>query len=83
MLIVTCPHCGPRPVEEFRFGGEIPAPPEHLVDPFERDLDQVWMFTNADGPQVERWFHDAGCHRWSTHRRDTRVDRFVDGFVED
>ena len=78
MLIITCPHCGPRPVEEFRFGGEIPAPPPEITDAFARDLDQVWMFSNVEGEQTERWFHDAGCHRWSTHRRDTSVDRFVD-----
>jgi sarcosine oxidase, subunit delta len=78
MLIITCPHCGPRPVEEFRFGGEIPAPPERITDPLERDFDQSWMFTNTAGVQTERWFHDAGCHRWLTATRDTRVDRFVE-----
>ena len=78
MLIVTCPNCGPRPVEEFRFGGEIPQPPDSIVDSEARDFDQVWMFTNVEGVQVERWFHDGGCHRWLTARRDTSVDRFVD-----
>ena len=77
MLIIDCPNCGARPVEEFRFGGELPEPPAHLVDPFERDLDQVWMFTNTEGLQTERWFHDAGCHRWLTAQRDTSIDRFV------
>ena len=79
MLIVNCPHCGPRAVEEFRFGGEIPTPPDHLTDPMDRDFDTVWMFTNADGPQTERWYHDAGFHRWGTIRRDTHTDRVVDG----
>jgi sarcosine oxidase, subunit delta len=78
MLIVHCPNCGARPVEEFRFGGEIPQPPASITDPFERDLDQVWMFTNTAGVQTERWFHDAGCHRWLTATRDTRIDRFID-----
>ncbi len=77
MLIVTCPNCGPRPVEEFRFGGEIPQPPASVTDALERDFDQVWMFTNAAGVQNERWFHDAGCHRWLTATRDTSIDRFV------
>jgi sarcosine oxidase, subunit delta len=72
------PHCGPRPVEEFRFGGEWPEPPASITDEFERDLDRVWMFTNTKGPQVERWFHEAGCRRWLTATRNTAVDRFVD-----
>jgi sarcosine oxidase delta subunit len=29
--------------------------------------------------QIERWFHEAGCHRWHTARRDTTIDRVVDG----
>lgn len=79
MLTVICPNCGSRPVEEFRFGGELPEPPADLTDDFERDLDRVWMFTNVDGVQIERWFHEAGCHRWHTARRDTGLDRFVEG----
>ena len=78
MLTITCPNCGPRPVEEFRFGGELPQPPANLTGEFERDLDRVWMFTNVDGVEVERWFHEAGCHRWHTARRDTTLDRFVE-----
>lgn len=78
MLTVTCPNCGPRPVEEFRFGGELPQPPASLTDPYERDFDQVWMFANVEGAQTERWFHDAGCHRWLTAVRDTAIDRFLD-----
>ena len=78
MLEINCPNCGHRPVEEFRFGGEWPKPPESLTDPLDVDFDQVWMFTNANGVQIERWFHDAGCHRWLTANRDTSIDRFVD-----
>ena len=82
MLTIVCPHCGPRPVEEFRFGGEIPSPPADLTDDLDRDLDRVWMFTNVDGVQIERWFHEAGCHRWHTARRDTTLDRFVEPLAD-
>jgi heterotetrameric sarcosine oxidase delta subunit len=78
MLTIVCPNCGPRPVEEYRFGGEFPNPPASLTDPVERDFDQVWMFNNTKGAQDERWFHEAGCHRWTTVRRDTVLDRVVD-----
>jgi heterotetrameric sarcosine oxidase delta subunit len=77
VLTVVCPNCGARPVEEFRFGGELPNPPASITDASAIDFDRVWMFTNERGVQTERWFHDAGCHRWVTARRDTSVDRFV------
>lgn len=72
MLVVTCPNCGPRPVEEFRFGGEDPEPPAWIDDPDERDVQRGWFFTNPAGVETERWFHIAGCHRWLTIERDTR-----------
>ena len=59
MLWLTCPTCGARPVEEFRFGGELPGVPDRITDPDQRDLDYVWMLDNLDGPSVERWFHEA------------------------
>jgi heterotetrameric sarcosine oxidase delta subunit len=78
MLEIRCPHCGVRPVEEFRFGGEWPSPPAELTDPAAVDFDRAWMFNNVDGEQTERWFHEAGCHRWLTVVRDTHVDRIVE-----
>ncbi len=77
MLQLACPNCGERPVEEFRYGGELPTVPETLIDPAARNVDYVWMYDNVDGVATERWFHDAGCRRWHTARRDTSVDRLV------
>ena len=77
MLWLTCPHCGGRPIEEFRFGGELPHVPDRITDADQRDLDHVWMLDNADGPTTERWFHEAGCRRWHTIRRDTRNDEIL------
>jgi sarcosine oxidase, subunit delta len=77
MLWVTCPNCGDRPVEEYRFGGELPTVPDHVTDPDERDLDYVWFFDNVKGPSTERWFHHAGCRRWLTLHRDTTNDHVL------
>jgi heterotetrameric sarcosine oxidase delta subunit len=74
MLWLTCPNCGRRPIEEYAFGGEIPVVPDAITDPDERDVDLVWMFGNPDGLTTERWFHLAGCRRWTTVRRDTSID---------
>jgi sarcosine oxidase subunit delta len=70
---IDCPHCGPRPLEEF-LHGEVPGVPEHLVDPDARDLARAFMRTNPEGPNTERWFHAAGCRRWLSVTRDTRTD---------
>jgi heterotetrameric sarcosine oxidase delta subunit len=77
MLIIHCAVCGPRSREEFAFGGEAPNVPDHVVDPAARNLDYVWFYDNVEGPSTERWFHTAGCHRWTTVRRDTRTDRVL------
>lgn len=77
MLLLPCPNCGPRPLEEYRFGGELPSVPERITDPDERDVDHVWFYDNADGPSTERWFHAHGCRRWMTVTRDTRTDHIT------
>jgi len=78
MLWIPCPTCGARPVEEYRFGGELPSVPERIVDADDRDVDYVWFYDNADGLTTERWFHIAGCRRWLTLRRDTHADVVID-----
>jgi heterotetrameric sarcosine oxidase delta subunit len=77
MLWIICPTCGERPVNEFRFGGELPHVPDSISDETERNVDWVWMNDNVDGVTIERWFHAAGCRRWLTLRRDTSTDRVV------
>ena len=78
MLWLPCPRCGPRPIEEFTFGGERRPAPDWITDPDERDFDEVWVFENPDGPTTERWFHSAGCRRWLTVRRDTSTDTVLE-----
>jgi sarcosine oxidase subunit delta len=78
MLWITCPHCGSRPIEEYRFGGEVPAVPAWVVDPDARNVDYVWYFGNPAGVTVERWFHIAGCRRWLTLHRDTVTDTIIE-----
>jgi sarcosine oxidase, subunit delta len=77
MLWIPCPTCGQRPVEEFRFGGEIPNVPAHVVGDDERNVDYVWFYNNPNGPSTERWFHDFGCRRWLTVERDTGIDHVL------
>jgi sarcosine oxidase, subunit delta len=73
-LLIPCGQCGPRPVEEFRYGGEVERRPP-FDDEDARIVDEAWMLTNTDGLATERWFHAAGCRRWVTIERDTGSDR--------
>ena len=75
-LVLLCPHCGERPLEEFLYG-EVPSPPETLTDAEARDVDRAFMHENAEGATTERWFHVAGCRRWWTVRRDTRTNEWL------
>jgi len=75
MLLIACPHCGPRDEAEFVCGGQShisrPGPPEQVGDAawarylFERD--------NPKGPHAERWLHRHGCGQWFNLLRDTRT----------
>ena len=77
MLLITCPHCGPRPETDFAYAGEA-----HLVrNPAAAD-DEAWtahlyLRSNPKGRQVERWRHAHGCGRYFNAVRDTVTDRIV------
>jgi heterotetrameric sarcosine oxidase delta subunit len=60
-----CPNCGSRPCTEFAFGGEV-----HQGNP-EESYQHAWWPANVAGWQAERWFHQDGCRRWLTVRRNT------------
>jgi methylglutamate dehydrogenase subunit B len=77
-LLVPCPRCGPRPQEEFTFGGELRALPSPDVEDFAR----VYLRENAPGPQRERWYHGFGCRRWVTLTRDTVTNRIDPGVTQ-
>jgi sarcosine oxidase subunit delta len=79
MLLITCPHCGPRPETEFRGGGEAhlarPADPSALGD--EARAEFLFVRTNPKGVHAERWNHAHGCQRWFNALRDTVSDRIL------
>ncbi|MDX1689681.1 MAG: sarcosine oxidase subunit delta [Acidimicrobiia bacterium] len=71
MLLLTCPHCGPRPSDEFTHRGEIvPRPEVSTVSP---DAWRAYLYERANeaGPVVEEWFHGSGCRRFLVIERDT------------
>ena len=78
MLLIDCPHCGPRPETEFHCGGEA-----HIRRPDPAAAsDAEWaayLFerTNRKGVCLERWRHVHGCGRWFNAARHTVTDEFV------
>ncbi len=70
MLVIICPHCGPRNSDEFNYQGEILPRPSPETDPgtWRRYL---YMRDNVSGWQTERWFHGSGCRRFLDIERHT------------
>ena len=79
MLLIPCPHCGPRPEIEFRYAGE--AHVARAADPGEVN-DQDWaeylyFRSNPKGIHFERWRHVSGCARFFNCVRDTVSDKIL------
>jgi len=73
-FLISCPHCGPRNIYEFRFGGEIKSRPDENAVTAEQWADYIYMAKNVCGPQDEWWFHARGCGCWFPITRDTRTN---------
>jgi heterotetrameric sarcosine oxidase delta subunit len=73
MLLISCPHCGPRAESEFHYGGEAhierPKNPETLSDAEWAEF--VYLRNNPKGLVLERWNHAQGCRRWFNAARDS------------
>lgn len=79
-LLLPCPHCGRRPVQEFRYGGEAPAR-RPAPDGSHDGADLAGVLYESDNPRGaahEWWQHTAGCRAWIVFARDTRRDMVVE-----
>jgi heterotetrameric sarcosine oxidase delta subunit len=75
-FLLSCPHCGARDVNEFRFQGELTTRPG--PDPTLRELtDYVYFRDNVAGVQREWWYHRTGCGLWFLAERDTRTNEVL------
>ena len=73
MLLIACPHCGPRAETEFVCGGESHvARPGPVADASAQAwADYLFYQANPRGALSERWCHRAGCGQWFNLVRDT------------
>ena len=79
--LISCPHCGARPKEEFSIRGDAslarPAP-DASADAW---FDYVYLRDNPRGRHSEYWHHSSGCRRWLIVERDT-VTHAVHGVTD-
>jgi methylglutamate dehydrogenase subunit B len=69
--LIDCPHCGPRPTEEFYIKGDATL---RRPDPAASEKawhDYVFIRDNRMGRHKEFWHHANGCRRWLIVERDT------------
>ena len=72
MLLLPCPHCGPRDHSEFRYGGDASKARPALGEADAKVWhDHVFLFDNPKGPHKEYWQHVLGCRQWMIVERDT------------
>ncbi|MEX2255854.1 MAG: sarcosine oxidase subunit delta [Acidimicrobiia bacterium] len=81
-FLLSCPHCGPRPVDEFGYRGEVlkRAAGEATL----RELcEYIYFRDNVAGVQREWWSHRSGCEIWFVAERDTRTNEVLRTEVPD
>ncbi|MBY3598044.1 sarcosine oxidase subunit delta [Rhizobium bangladeshense] len=69
--LISCPHCGARPKEEFSIRGDarlVRPAPDAGQDAW---FDYVYLRDNPRGRHSEYWHHFSGCRRWLIVERDT------------
>jgi len=73
MLVIPCPHCGPRNHDEFSYAGDAalrrPAPDAPLAE----WNAYVYSRDNPRGGHRELWRHAFGCGAFLIVERDTRT----------
>ncbi len=69
MMLIPCPHCGPRDQAEFVYERAL----ESVVVPGADDetaMAQLYTRTNPKGVDEELWRHTFGCRAWLVMSRD-------------
>jgi sarcosine oxidase subunit delta len=76
MKILTCPINGPRPLQEFQFGGEF----REMPDP-DSVSDEQWadyVFNRNGEPNVKReWWYHIASGTWFLAERNNVTDEIV------
>ena len=68
MLLITCPHCGPRGQSEFTYERTLDAIVSLDLAP-EQAMRVLFERSNPRGLDDELWRHTFGCRQFITLRR--------------
>jgi sarcosine oxidase, subunit delta len=71
MMLIPCPHCGPRNSTEFRYVGEVTARPDPSTADAAAWRTYLYFRRNPAGWSTETWFHRMGCRRYFRIERHT------------
>jgi len=74
MLLIPCPHCGPRNSSEFTYHGEAHPRPNPDTSTPQTWRSYLYSHDNRAGSTQEEWFHSAGCRRYLSVERDTATN---------
>ena len=66
MKLLTCPINGPRPLQEFVFGGEVRPMPNPDTSSDKQWADYVFNRSGEPGISKEWWYHAASAHQLRT-----------------
>ena len=75
-FLLSCPNCGPRDVNEFKYQGEITVRPKS-PESFRELTSYLYFRKNVAGVQREWWYHRLGCELWFQAERDTRTNEVL------
>jgi sarcosine oxidase subunit delta len=76
MKILTCPINGPRPIQEFHYGGAVRDMPDPAACTDEEWADYVFNRDGAPGVKAEWWYHSASSV-WFIAERDVVNDEIL------
>jgi heterotetrameric sarcosine oxidase delta subunit len=73
MIVIPCPHCGPRNHDEFSYAGAAIGAPPAVNAPLADWNAWIYSRNNPRGPHRELWRHAFGCGAYLVVERDTRT----------
>ncbi len=76
MKILNCPINGPRPIQEFVFGGELREMPDPATATDSQWADYIFNREGEPGIKREWWFHVAS-NTWFVAERDVVKDEIL------
>ena len=79
MKIICCPVNGPRPLQEFHFGGQLrPLPVAGDEGPLSDAAWADYVFNRAGEPGIQReWWYHTPSGTWFIAERDCEKDEFL------